>query len=526
MKNILFLFLSLGLTPKIACAQAGLDTTYNRIPGYADNFHALVVDDDTLVIMQVLHDTTYGTQGMNLIKMDTLGNELSNTFLTDSLYKHIPSLFGNKLIPTSDGGYAYGASYLGNPDYPGGGVFLAKYNHAGEIDFVKYYHRPNDTTTFFAINNLLQLEDGGYFLFSFYSDGSGPGVVNFTPHLIRTDPMGNELWSRDYDAGGDTTLMFHDAISVSANKFVVAGAKFYIHSSAINIYEYDYIKPYTASLDSLGNITHFVFDDVDSILVVNVIAASDGGYIQTIEKSEKFTVEFRSKAGVRKLDSNFVQEWIWYSDYEPSSPNTMRTYIDLVKTPDGNYVGGGSAYQGWNLPALHVKISEAGELIWERWADFAHKTDTSGTVIFAEDNQPRAMGVLSSGSTVSVGSTWLPYERGWLLRISPGGCVYEDTIGCWAGAVAPDATDRPLSLSDIQVYPNPVNDELTVFLPDAAHPKATIYLYDAMGRFLRKQRVRSGRNRLIISDLPKGMVFYTILSEKGILGNGKLIVEH
>ena len=66
MKNILFLLLLLGLAPKVLEAQAGLDTMY-QVQGAFD-FHALVVDDDTLVIMQALYDSIYGTQGMNLIK--------------------------------------------------------------------------------------------------------------------------------------------------------------------------------------------------------------------------------------------------------------------------------------------------------------------------------------------------------------------------------------------------------------------------------------------------------------------------
>lgn len=294
---------------------------------------------------------------------------------------------------------------------------------------------------------------------------------------------------------------------------------------------YDFNKPYIAAMDSLGTITQEVFDDLDSMTNSNVIATSDGGYIQTIDKLEKMDTPLRSRVGLRKLDSNFVQEWIWYSDYEPEVFNpevfsSLINYLDLVRTPDGNYVAGGPVRAGiYPLPAIHTKISEEGELIWER-LDHVHSTDTSGMPITANKNYPRAMGVLSSGSTISVGSTWLPYERGWLLRISPGGCVYEDTIVCWAGAVGPDATDAPLSLSNIEVYPNPVNDELTVFLPDDIHRKAHIYFYDATGRFLRKQRVRSGRNLLSVSDIPKGMVFYTILSEKGVLSNGKLIVEH
>jgi len=44
------------------------------------------------------------------------------------------------------------------------------------------------------------------------------------------------------------------------------------------------------------------------------------------------------------------------------------------------------------------------------------------------------------------------------------------------------------------------------------------------GLLLRQQlKLRQGVNSLNISTLPEGMIFYTILSEKGILTSGKLM---
>ncbi len=513
MRNTIFLFLFLGLTPMSSQAQVGFDSVYHFIPTHAEDLHALVVDNDTLVVMRAGFDTLVNKWGINLLKMDTFGNVIFSQMLSDSMGSHIVSQWGNKLIKTADGGYAYGASYAHNPDCKEC-IFFVKYKHSGDVDFIRYYETPDTNALIFAVNNLLQLDDGGYFLFSFYEPDDGENI----PRLIRIDAQGNELWHRDY-AAGDTSVAFLDVLSLSSNEIVVSGYKYKFAPS----YIYIFAKPYIFKMDTTGNIIHEVFDDADSLLSASFVATDDGGYLQTVEKITQFDPYYKSIAGIRKLDSNFHQEWIRYMDPYPNV--TGMAYLDIVQTTDGHYVAsGGRGFAGTDKPAMHIKIKEDGTVLWERF-DFSHYGNTKGIKAYA-----RASAVLSSGSIVSVGSTRItePYgysEKGWLIKISPGGCVYEtDTLDCWAGATVVDIKKPPPS-QEIQVYPNPAGDELTIQLTGDLHQKAYVYFYDVTGRLLRKQRLDSAYNVLTISDLPKGMIFYTINSTEGVLWHGKLVVD-
>ncbi len=517
MKKIFILLLCVWLTPKTGLAQNPLDSVYYFVPGYGEDFHALAVDNDTLVVMRAGFDTLVNKWGINLLKIDTLGNILYSNMLSDTIGSHIVSLYGNKIIKTSDGGYAYGASYAHNPACKDC-IFFAKYKHSGELDFVKYYQRPDTTALLFAVNNILQLEDGGYFLFSFYIL---PNAVQ-VPHLIRTDAIGNELWSRDYGAEGDTNVVFADAIAMGSNKFVITGGK----DKTVPVYVLESVNPYLMIMDSLGNIIK-EYNGKDSLASTNIEQADDGGFIQTITKVKTFSDPFYTVAGIRKLDSNFVEQWVRYTD--DTGFFGMMEYLDLIKTLDGNYIACGPKGLQWlgdSKTAMHIKISESGEVIWERFDD-AHYWNGEET----NGGYPWAIGALSSGSTVSVCSVKVPNkgERGLLLRITPGGCVHADTIGCWAGSVV-STTQAPVVSLEVQVYPNPATDELTIQLTGDLHQKAYIYFYDVTGRLLstdrsggRKHQLRSGYNVLDISDLHEGMIFYTINSKEGVLAHGKLV---
>ena len=490
--------------------QVGFDSVYHFIPTHAEDLHALVVDNDTLVVMRAGFDTVVNKWGINLLKMDTFGNVIFSQMLSDSMGSHIVSQWGNKLIKTADGGYAYGASYAHNPDCKDC-IFFVKYKHSGDVDFIRYYETPDTNALIFAVNNLLQLDDGGYFLFSFYYPVS---PLRYIPRLIRIDAQGNELWHRDFAAGGDTSVAFLDVLSLSSKEVAVSGYKFKLAPN------YIFLKPYIFRMDTTGNILHEIFDDTDSLLSAFLVATNDGGYLQTVEKVTQFDPNYKSIAGIRKLDSNFHQEWIRYMD---PYPNTISmAYLDIVQTTDGHYVAsGGRGFSGMNKPAMHIKIKEDGTVLWERF-DFSHYGNTIGIKAYA-----KASAVLSSGSIVSVGSTDIvePYgfsEKGWLIKISPGGCVYEtDTSGCWAGATVADVKKPPPSHT-IQVYPNPAQDYVTF----EGAKRGDIIITDLLGREVKRLRMNGlSPAEWRPGEVARGLYVWRLVVDGLFLDVGKIVVE-
>ena len=75
----------------------------------------------------------------------------------------------------------------------------------------------------------------------------------------------------------------------------------------------------------------------------------------------------------------------------------------------------------------------------------------------------------------------------------------------------------------IQVYPNPAQESLTIELPQKE--EAEFVLFDITGRVVLSQKLWKLTETVSLAHLPKGMYFYLLKSEKGILAQGKVVKE-
>lgn len=102
------------------------------------------------------------------------------------------------------------------------------------------------------------------------------------------------------------------------------------------------------------------------------------------------------------------------------------------------------------------------------------------------------------------------------------------------GALAGSACDTLWSTAvqpikekvNIQVYPNPVEKELSISLQNV-QGKTTFVLYDALGKVVLQQVILQGVEvaKIKVAYLPKGMYFYLLKEEQSILSQGKIIKE-
>lgn len=78
----------------------------------------------------------------------------------------------------------------------------------------------------------------------------------------------------------------------------------------------------------------------------------------------------------------------------------------------------------------------------------------------------------------------------------------------------------------VQVYPNPVEKELSISLQNVQE-KTTFVLYDALGKVVLQQAILQGVEvaKINMAYLPKGMYFYLLKEEQGIVSQGKIIKE-
>lgn len=87
-------------------------------------------------------------------------------------------------------------------------------------------------------------------------------------------------------------------------------------------------------------------------------------------------------------------------------------------------------------------------------------------------------------------------------------------------------TENANELANIQVYPNPVSNELNIS-HDLIIKIGAVYLeiMDVMGRVLVNKTINHTNNQIGISQLSSGLYFYNVLQNDKVVQSGKLVVE-
>jgi hypothetical protein len=82
--------------------------------------------------------------------------------------------------------------------------------------------------------------------------------------------------------------------------------------------------------------------------------------------------------------------------------------------------------------------------------------------------------------------------------------------------------DKPKN--DIQIYPNPVNEKITIKL--AENINTNIQITNLLGQTLQTQTFTGGQTEISVADLPAGIVFVQVLERGKVKAVGKLVIVH
>ena len=91
--------------------------------------------------------------------------------------------------------------------------YLIKYRLNGTKVFTKRYGFPNNDL--FRITRVLPVSNTEYFLLG--------GLCSVEDYVIKTDTLGNIIWSKEYDLPGDALNGFIDGVQVDSNNFCLLG---------------------------------------------------------------------------------------------------------------------------------------------------------------------------------------------------------------------------------------------------------------------------------------------------------------
>lgn len=103
------------------------------------------------------------------------------------------------------------------------------------------------------------------------------------------------------------------------------------------------------------------------------------------------------------------------------------------------------------------------------------------------------------------------------------GQIYKTTNG--GGTIFSNIDEQYFERNDLLVYPNPFAFSTKLQLSKSLQ-NATFSIYDFLGKEVKRLENINGTEINIFSDnMKSGMYFFTILDAKGLVGNGKFIIE-
>ena len=258
---------------------------------------------------------SFGAGGIDfyLVKTDAYGDTLWTR-----TYGGSGADVGYSVTQTSDGGYIVAGSTAsfgaGNWD-----VYLVRTDTYGDTLWTRTYGGGSTDHG----NSVKQTSDGGYIVAGgTESFGAGEGDV----YLVKTDAVGDTLWTRTY--GGGAGDIGNSVAQTSDGGYIVAGSSFGAGLTDVYLVKTDSVG------DTLWTRTYGGCDDDEGY---SVAQTSDGGYI-VAGRTESFGA---GSGDVYLVKTDAVGDTLWTRTYGGSSTEWGRS---VAQTSDGGYIVAGYTY--------------------------------------------------------------------------------------------------------------------------------------------------------------------------------------
>jgi hypothetical protein len=312
---------------------------------YEEGLHISRTIDGGLLLSGMT--ASFGAGGMDayLVKIDTEGNELWSRTLggpldemaaaeqqPDGSFIFCGNLVDPNDIVVADAGAAGYGGFSGRST-----VYLAKTDPEGNELW---------TRTFGADNNLItagcvQASDGGFLALATLMRFPAP---DDDICLVKVDQDGNEVWSRTWEEG---TMTAYDLIPTSDGNFLIAG-------SLAPADDVDRLKAdfFFIKVDQQGNeIWMNTFGDPGMIDYPELVTETgDGGYL-VIGQWERDLSSGLSDIILVKIDGNGQPVW---QDIIRVGAHSM--FGDLLQLPDGKYIFLGSRLISSQFDIFSIKV--------------------------------------------------------------------------------------------------------------------------------------------------------------------------
>ena len=270
---------------------------------------------------------------------------------------------GHSVQPTSDGGYVI-AGWTASFGEGYGDVYLIRTDLLGDILWTRTYGGADSDRGY----SVRQTADGGYMIAGrTRSFGSG----NWDVYLIKTDPAGDTLWTRAY--GGANRELAYSVRQTADGGYIVVGCTESFGAGKFDVY--------LIKTDSLGDtLWTKTFGGYDWDVGRCVQQTSDGGYV-VVGHTGSFGGHM-GDAYLIKTDS--LGDTLWTKTYGLYGDEGGHS---VQQTSDGGYVIAGYGHSREKDVWL-VKTDTSGNLMWARtyggpgqdWGNSIQQTSDGGYI--------------------------------------------------------------------------------------------------------------------------------------------------
>jgi len=475
-----------------------------KVNSIGDTIWAKAIGGDTTDVaysVQQTTDTGYiitgstqsygaGKNDIYLIKTDNNGSiEWTKTF------GGTENDFGYSVKQTLDSGYIItgAAISLGSGNFD---VFLLKTDNTGDIVWAKTYGSNFLDDIGYSVQ---RTSDNGYVIAG-YTDDFGMGIGGL--YVIKTDSLGNIIWTKDYGKGGGDYNLGEGAKFISQTNdggFIITG-----HTELLN----PNVQLYLIKTDSIGDtLWTKVYDGSGGAIGYSVQQTDDGGYIvagQTNNEVYLIKTDSNGNSGGCNVSA---------SDITVSNTSTITDSATLL-------VDSGGVLKNSTPAVNNIQISACNScspLLVTYIIDTATAGNNDAAInITVTGGLPPYTYLWSNGASTEDIDSLVAGSYSLLLADSTA-CTYADTFTVFEIVGLVNIHFK----SDFYFYPNPVNDKLIVGFNEITYGKdVLIKLYKIDGQLLYENtlKVTDARQHFPIdfSRYRNGIFFIQIITDETI----------
>ncbi|MEO8151207.1 MAG: T9SS type A sorting domain-containing protein [Bacteroidia bacterium] len=434
-------------------------------------FNVLELSDGYL--MTASSGSTISTLRTLIIKTDFNGDTVWIKQYGDTLQRYEIS----GLLKTSDGNYITG-SRLRSYTLFKQCIYLLKFDNNGDTLWAKTIFAPGSDQYFGLF--LTECSDKGFLIAGQQTDSLATDGNVF---ITKTDSLGNEEWTKNF--GGANYDAALSSVQLTDQGFLTLG---WTRSYGLGSRDLYLIKT-----DSIGNFKwQKTYGTAYLDGATGITKTADGNYLLSGYKGISSTQEIRS--WLIKIDTSGTI--IWQKTYLNSDSE-----IWWAHELQNNTIIAVGALEGNNgiVNAWVVKTDSFGNQLWDRSFGSYNDHCCFRDVIQTSDSGFACVGFAYKGPNGN--------EDGWLIKLDSLGC---DSFGC---ATYTEVNEVNYN-SEFSVYPNPVNDFLTIRFSYSLFSVCDITVYNMLGEQVYATRTFVQKQTAVpVSQLPPGMYFLSLKYE-------------